>query len=325
MMLRSAKALFGAVLSLGVAGAASQGFAADMPVKAPPLAPYMPLDVHGFVDFTVASTRVTGGGMLLYGRGALSQISSGVSLDLYKNQGGFINGVSVYGGVWNEFWSDPPVGGRAWQEMDWWMGVAIKLAQRWTFKAETVNFNFPGGATTYNYSFNLGLDDTGLTPLPFALNPYVNVFWNAAGASNVITGKTGLSRVDLGIAPSFDMSKTWNVPLTLTIPLWFSLAPTDYYDRRDGTTNLCGSGTTSPCATSSFGYFATGLKAKWSLASVIPPRLGNWYISGTALYYHLNNDALLANQTRTLLNVNPTFPSAERDIGVFQAGIGFTF
>jgi len=107
--------------------------------------------------------------------------------------------------------------------------------------------------------------------------------------------------------------------------LWFSLAPESYYDRRDGTTNLCGAGTSSPCATSTFGYFATGVKAKYSLAAWIPSRLGNWYLSGSALYYHLNNDALLANQTRTILNVNATYPSAERDIGVFMAGIGFTF
>ena len=321
-MLRSAKALFGAVLSLGVVGAASQGFAADMPVKAPPLAPYMPLDVHGFVDYTVTSTRVTGGGMLLYGKGPLSQLSSGITLDLYKNQGGFVNGISVYGGIWNEWWHAQPLGVQSWQEMDWWAGIAIKFAQRWTFKFEHVQFQFPTAPTAYNYSFYLGLDYTGLLPLPFALNPYVNVFYNAAGRSNVATGAQGVARVDLGIAPSFDMSKTWNVPLTLTVPLWFSVAPTNYYDRRDGTTNLCGSASTSPCATSNFGYFATGLKAKWSLASVIPPRLGNWYISGAALYYHVNNDALLASQILT--GANTTFPAADRDIGVFQAGIGFT-
>ena len=59
---------------------------------------------------TFATNRVTGGGLLLYPSGAaLTQINGGLSLDLYKNPTGFINSITVYGGVWNEFW----VGGRA--------------------------------------------------------------------------------------------------------------------------------------------------------------------------------------------------------------------
>jgi len=321
-MLRSAKALIGAILSIGVAGAASGSFAADMPVKAAALPPVVPLDVHGFFDYTIASTRVTGGGMLLYGKGPLSQVSTGLSLDLYKGPGP-INGVSVYGGIWNEWWHSAPVGTQAWQEMDWWAGISIKFAQRWNFKFEHVQFQFPTAPTAYNYLFYLGLDDTGLTPLPFALNPYVSAFYNASGRSNVATGQAGVARWDFGIAPSFDFSKTSGVPLTITIPVWFSMAPTEYYDRHVAATALCGSGTNAPCATSNFGYFATGLKAKYSLASVIPSRLGAWYLSGAAIYYHVNNDALLASQTLT--GANTTFPAAERDIGVFTAGIGFTF
>jgi hypothetical protein len=201
----------------------------------------------------------------------------------------------------------------------------IKFAQRWTFKAETVQFNFPGGATDYNYVFGLALDDAGLG-LPFALNPYVNLFYAAAGPSTVALGKNGGTyRFDVGIAPSFDMSKSWNVPLTITIPLWVTLGPTDYWNRGGPGVALCGAGTNAPCATDNIGYLATGVKAKWSLASIIPSRLGNWYLSGSALYYHIYNDSLLAAQTPTVLNVNRNFPSAESDIGVFQAGIGFTF
>lgn len=322
-MLRSAKALVGAVLSLGVATATSQTFAADMPVKAAPLPSYVPLDVHGYFDYTIASTRVTGGGMLLYGKGPLSQVSTGLSLDLYKSPSGFVNGVSVYGNFWSEWWHVQPRGTQSWQEFDWSAGLAFKLAQRWTFKMEHVQFQFPNAPTAYNYGFFLGLDDSGLTGLPFALNPYVSVFYNAAGRSNVATGRSGEARWDMGIAPSFDFSKSSGVPLTITIPVWFSFAPTAYYDRKDGTTNLCGSTSTAPCSTSNFGYFATGVKAKWSLASVIPARLGNWYLGANAIYYHVNNDALVASQILT--GANPTFPAADRDIGLFTASIGMTF
>src|SRR5882757_3734593 len=53
-------------LSLGTTGLGSGAFAADMPVlKAPPPSPWV-LDIHGSVDFDVANSRVTGGGLLLY-------------------------------------------------------------------------------------------------------------------------------------------------------------------------------------------------------------------------------------------------------------------
>jgi len=325
-MKRITAALLGAAIGLTWAGGISGASAADlMPVKAPVLAPTMPLDVHGFAEYDLASTRVTGGGMLLYGRGTVNQTSTGLSLDLYKNPAGFVNGVSVFGGIWNETWNTPPAGGRAWQEMDWWLGFNVKFAQRWTFSAQMLQFDFPGGATDYNYVFGLALDDAGLG-LPFALNPYVNMFYNAAGPSTVILGKNGGTyRFDLGIAPSFDMSKSWGVPITFTIPAWVTLGPTDYWNRQDGTTNFCGPTTSGVCSDSNVGYFATGLKTKYSLASLIPSRLGNWYLKADAIYYHFVADSLLATQTPTLLNVNTSYPNAERDVGVFTVGTGFTF
>ena len=144
----SASALLcGAGLSLGVVAHASVASAADLPAKAQPApvaGPSVPLDVHGYADLTFASNRVTGGGLLLYpSRGALTQFNTGLGLDVYKDTAGFINLVTIYGGLWNEFWSAPPPGGRSWQEMDWWLGVSVAFAKSWKFSAEHVQFNFP--------------------------------------------------------------------------------------------------------------------------------------------------------------------------------------
>jgi len=46
--------------------------------------------------------------MIYNNGGYLTQADVGLSLDLYKDPTGFINSISVYGGVWNEFWSSPP-------------------------------------------------------------------------------------------------------------------------------------------------------------------------------------------------------------------------
>lgn len=318
--------LAGAALTLGIVGSPSVAPAADLPVKAVPVATPWVLDVHGGADLTFANTRVTGGGLYLYNRGFVTQTSVALSLDIYKNPNGFISGVSAFGGVWNENWSSPPVGGRSWQEMDWWVGFNVNFAKYWTFSAQTLQFEFPGGPTDYNYVFGLAFNDAAFFNWPMGFNPYVNMFYNAAGPSTVVLGKNGgVYRFDVGIAPSYSFMKTANIPLTITAPVWVTVGPTSYWNRADGTTNLCGPTTTSPCATSNMGYVAAGLQAKYSLETIIPKRLGSWYAKGGVTYYHLVNDALLAAQTPTGVNTAATFPTAHRDIGLVSGGLGFTF
>ena len=312
-----------ATLSVGcvVSGAAN---AADMPIKAPVIAPSVPLDVHGFADYTYASNRVTGGGLLLYPNNAsLSQFVVGLSLDLYKDPAGFINSVSVFGSVWNEYWNNPTPNTRTWQEMDSDAGFSVGFAKSWKFTAEHVQFNFPTGIpTAYNYVFTLGYDDSGLKLLPIALNPYVSLFYNGAGGSTVVRGTTKGYRVTVGIAPSFAPIKT--LPLTLTIPTAIVFGPSSFWNRADGTTNLCGTTGLAPCATSNLGMFNTGLQAKYALDAFVPKRLGSWYVKGGVQYYHIFNDALLSAQTATFSGTT-AFANAKRDITVWSTGVGFSF
>jgi hypothetical protein len=320
-LIRAASAA--AFLSLGVI-MSPPASAADLPVKAVPIVgPSVPLDVHGFADFTLATNRVTGGGLLLYPRrGVLEQINGGLSLDLYKDPAGFINKVSLYGGVWNEFWSSPGPGARSWQEMDLSIGANVTFAQYWTFTAEHVQFHFPNAIpTAYNYVFTLAYSDAHWG-WAIPLNPFISVFYNASGGSTVVLGKTsGGYRVTVGIAPS--ITPFAGVPLTLTAPTSFVFGPSEFWNRADGTTNVCGALGTAPCATSSAGFFSTGLQARYGLESVIPKRLGSWYVKGGFQYYHILNDALLAAQVVT--GAANSFATAHKDVVVGFAGIGFTF
>lgn len=312
-----------AVLSLGVI-LSSATSAADLPVKAVPVVgPSVPLDVHGYADLTIASNRVTGGGLLLYpARGVLEQINTGLSLDIYKDPAGFINMISLYGGVWNEFWTDPPPGARVWQEMDIWIGTSVTFAQYWKFSAEHLQFHFPNAIpTAYNYVFTLSYSDAHWGWV-IPLNPYISLFYNAAGGSTVVFGKTdGSYRITVGIAPSVSPFK--GVPLTLTAPTSFVFGPSEFWNRADGTTSVCGPLGTAPCALSNAGFFSTGLTARYGLDSVIPKRLGNWYVKAGFQYYHIINDALLAAQVVT--GAAPSFAGAHRDIVVGFGGVGFSF
>jgi hypothetical protein len=140
----------------------------------------------------------------------------------------------------------------------------------------------------------------------------------------VVLGKTGSTyRVSVGIAPTVSFMKSAGIPLTVSFPTWVTFGPSEFWNRQDGTTNFCGPTTTSPCASSSTGYYSTGLQARLGLESFIPKRLGSWYVKGGVQYYHLVNDSLLAAQT--LVGSAATFPTAKRDIVVGNAGVGFAF
>jgi hypothetical protein len=323
------KYFLGAALSLGLAGMSSVASAADIaPVytKAPIVGASMPLDVHGYADYTITNGRVTPGGLRIYpNRGSLSQFEVGLSLDIYKNPAGFINSFTMFGGIWNEIWSSPPVGARTWQEMDWWVGGSVGFAKYYNLSVQSLQFEFPGGGIPTARMVVVTLSANDKTwGLPIALNPYVNWFYNYTGGSTVVLGKTSSTyRVELGIKPSISMMPYWHIPLSFTFPTWVTLGPSSYWNRNDGTTNFCGSLSTSPCSSGGMGLFSTGIQAKYSLEYLVPKRLGNWYLKGGVQYYRITNDSLLGAQVA--VGSATSFPSAEKDVFIYNGGIGFTF
>ena len=319
--------LLGAALSLGVAGMSSDASAADMPVKtkAPIVGASMPLDVHGYADYTIASGRVTPGGLRIYpNRGSLSQFEVGLSLDIYKNPTGFINSFSLFGGIWNEIWSSPPAGARTWQEMDWWVGGSVGFAKFYSLAVQSLQFEFPGGGQTARMVVvSLGANDA-TWGLPIALNPYVNWFYNYTGGSTVVLGKTSSTyRVELGIKPTISMKPYWNIPLSFTFPTWVTVGPSSYWNRGDATAFRCGTLSNGPCSSGSTGLMSTGLQAKLSLESLVPKRLGNWYLKGGVQYYRITNDTLLGAQVA--VGSATSFADAKKDVFIYNGGIGFTF
>jgi hypothetical protein len=298
--------------------------AADLPLKAPvPVATPWVLDVHGYFDLNFQSSRVTGSGLLLYRTDvALVQPSAGLRLDIYKDPNGFINSFSVYGGIWNENWVDSTAPTRHWQEMDWWGGFTVGFAKYWTFTGEHVEFVFPGGGSVYNYDFTLAFNDASFWPWQFAFNPYVT-FWYVADGGAVPLGTSTGYRVTVGVNPSVTPWK--QIPLTFNFPTSVTFAPETFWNRNNGTTNFCGPFNAAPCALSNLGFVTTGIDAKLGLESIIPKRLGSWYVKAGVHYFGILNDALLASQTPVGTGVVATFNDAKRDIFIFNGGVGFSF
>jgi hypothetical protein len=323
MPLTRAQAIVG--IAAAFWGFGGVGFAADLPsrksVDVVPVAVDDPSAVHGYVDFTVANTRVTGGGFLLYPRGSLFQTEAGLSIDLYKSKSGFINSVSIFGGAWSESWSSPPAGGRHWQEVDYWGGLSIGFAEHFNLSTQFVNFQFPAGGTIRNFTAKLSYDDSHLG-LPITINPYVNLFYNYGGLSAMPMGQTGSYRVDIGINPTYSFKPSMGVPLTISAPTWIALAPTNFSYVNIPANRVCGPGSNLVCSTSAASLLSTGLQARYSLEQIIPKKFGSWYVKGGVQYYHLINEAVIGTQVgRTYA----TFPAAKRDIAVLSGGFGVSF
>ncbi len=310
----------GAALGLGGMLFGSAAFAADLPVKAPPPPP-PEFDVHGFFDISFKNDYITPRGLLVTNTGLTTQILGGMAFDLYKSKTGFINDVSVYGGVWNDLWSKqnhPTVG--SWNEFDWFVGVSVKFWQDWKFGVEYVEFLSPPGnfSIERNVEFSLAYDDSKWNPfIPF--NPYVKLFYAASGPSTVVVGKRGQTYdVEIGVVPTLDLNK-YGWPVVLLAPTWVTVGPSTYWNR--GVTG-CGALATTPCALDNAGVFSSGLTAKVPL-KFVPTRLGNWYVKGGFQYYHLINDSLLLAQTFT--GTAATYLTAHRDVWVGFGGVGFAF
>jgi hypothetical protein len=89
------------IAAVAAAAVAGPALAADLAVKAPqPVAAFAPSDIHGFFDVSFGGDYVTPRGVHVTGTGLTTQIATGLSADVYKNKNGFINKISLYGGVW---------------------------------------------------------------------------------------------------------------------------------------------------------------------------------------------------------------------------------
>jgi hypothetical protein len=316
-----------AIASPGIAVAADlqtpdAPYAPDVPyVKAPPSTPSS--DIHGFFDMTFGNDYSTSRGLLVTNTGLTAQAQAGLSFDLYKNANSALNKVSVYGGIWNDMWSeqhDPKFG--SWNEFDWFVGTKVTFLRDWSASVEYDEFLSPPGGflTERHLNVTVGYDDTSWG-LPIAFKPYVRFWDELDGSPDVVTGVSGGTSdsyyFEFGMVPTLDLNK-YGANVVLTAPTWVSVGPSSYWNR--GITG-CGLATTT-CALSNMGVFSTGLTATAPL-TFMPARYGKWYVKGGFQYYNLLNDSLRLAQTFT--GTATSYADTHKDYAVGFVGFGFTF
>ena len=317
--------LVGCTLAFGVV--TTPGAAADLaylPVKAPPADPVAaPLDIHGWFDTTFLNSFISPRGLVLHDTGIASQVDMGLAIDLYKSKSGLINDFTIYGGKWEDYWSqlNNPMNG-SWYESDWYAGAKTRFLQNWTLDVTVGQLRSPVAAYKQDTYVQpaISYDDSWMWGKGgfVAFNPYVKLFYQASGASTTVLGDNGKTYdVEIGMVPTFDLKRAgFGLPITLKVPTWITVGPASFWN---GTaSSVVPSVVPGPLpASSNAGVFTTGLSSVMPLQG-IPANYGKWYVKSGVQWYHLINQGLvLAEQVLTT--------HTNRDPVVFSTGFGFSF
>jgi hypothetical protein len=269
---------------------------------APTIVAAQSLSLHGFGDVSFKNDYVTPRGLAVTTAGDTVQALDGLVLDQPLDPKGFFTDVSVVGGTWTD-WNpgyDTHRNAESFNEFDWFLGANAKIGQDWKVGAQYGQFISPQKAfrTESNIEFSLAFDDSPYMKV-VKFQPYVKLFYAAAGDSTVVVGrKGGTFDVELGASPTLDLHP-YKIPLILSAPSWITLGPSDFW----------GGGGNA-------GVFSTGLKATYPLP--LPPTAGHWSFYGAYQYYHLINERLVLAEF--LLN-----GKSDRDISLFSVGVGLGF
>jgi hypothetical protein len=270
--------------------------------------------IHGFFDSPFKTAYITPRGLFVENQGLVWQPVVGLVFPL-PDIG--IKNFSLDAGIWNSVTTnqgDPRVG--AWNEMDVWVGFGGDIMKNLSFHVDYEAWNFPNStinkpSTEHVSQFKLSYDDSefwGKTWGGFALHPYVNFFYEWAGSSTVVLGRSGGTYyVEPGIVPTF----TWNLgqmPLTFAFPTYVQIGPASYWGK---------GGDALHKPDGNVGVISTGVTLTVPL-KFVPVQYGNWHAEAGLLYYYLGNDAL--RRAGNLLSGNTDRNAFNAYVGI---GVGF--
>jgi hypothetical protein len=255
-------------------------FAQDAPAVEEAAAPEPPayntgkLSLAGGVDLTTA----------YFFRG-YNQEDQGVIVQPYMNlyfklSESEKNPITGYIGTWNSLHSEKTLGDdgsfETWYESDLYGGVDFGLGGGFTLGGIYTMYTYPGGAfdTIEEVGVKLSFDDTDKIGLPFALKPYVGVYFET-------TDKNGTedTYLEFGIAPTvYTINKDSDHAIALSVPVTVGASLDDYYFDDDGDDTF-------------LGYVSVGLAGSMPIAS---GPYGAWSLNGSVTWMQLIADGLQA-------------------------------
>ncbi|HVX83607.1 MAG TPA: hypothetical protein VH253_02210 [Phycisphaerae bacterium] len=307
--------------------AADQGASSSTPdANSRLMAPTLTLDapppasrIHGFADLRFNTAYITPRGLVVEHEGLNVQPLVGLALNVFSGDGP-VNSVTLSAGTWGDLASHHP-GSDLWNEEDFFTGFDVKFLDKFDAAYTIMAWTFPDVSTKaesdptteYNMDLKLSFDDSAYLK-DFALHPYVDFFWNFAGASSPVVSDALLGKndhtfyVEIGGTPSYTLKAMANYPITFSLPTYFSFGDSSFWGETPGPGGQ----------RSNLGVFSMGLKASVPL-SFIPSDFGNWNAYVGVTWIHTCNPALSYVNESILSNGE----GHERVVG--YAGVGFSF
>jgi hypothetical protein len=258
--------------TMGMATALSFNSLTAQAEEAPP-----PSRFHALSNLEFSDKYLTPRGMIVHNSGLTFQWLGLGLLNVYKGES-FINDVTLVGGVWNDFSTDPvsihaPFGSSPkthWVEIDPIAGISMSLAKKLKLDVTYTAFNMQilDIGTSQHLEVKLGFDDSEYLK-GFALHPYVSYWQELSGKATdaqvpfiVFLDEPGPGSsyyFEAGISPSYTCK---NIGLRLEAPCRVLLPNKDFYGEFYD-------------KASTVGLFEVGLKGTIGL-SFIPGEYGHW-------------------------------------------------
>jgi hypothetical protein len=240
-------------------------------------------NIHGFFESPFKTGYLTPRGLYVQN----SQLSWQPVVGLVFPLGDFgpVKKVAFVGGIWNcvntyEAKSNPATG--PWDEMDIFASFSGTVANDFGLNLTYGAWNSPEHAfnTEHNLDLKFTYSDHFLGD-SISINPYLDCWWAISGSSTVILGRHGgTGYFEPGIVPTYTYKGIASYPITFTLPTYFSVGPSTYWDATHTYTN------------SIFGLVSCSLDAQVPLA-FIPAKYGYWHADAGFTYDYLINNSLL--------------------------------
>ena len=263
--------------------------------------------LHALLQLDFSDHYITPRGLDVENRGLIFQPLFLVFADLYSDKTGFLQDVTLTGGVWSSIHSRKSGANPGhWNEFDPIGGIAFKFADYWKFETNYTAFDsiVDSYPTSQHLELKLSFDDTKFLGA-FALHPYV-AYWNELANKATVTfdpaTSVGSYYFTAGVDPSVKIG-----PVKVEFPTYINIVGKDFYQKFDGS----GGGS---------GVAVFGSECKLSVPlSFVPKDLGFWSLYAGVKYYHLNNAGLLDG------NMVLTAHEHSKDLWQIHGGISIFF
>ncbi|HEV2293891.1 MAG TPA: hypothetical protein VGR35_08535 [Tepidisphaeraceae bacterium] len=186
--------------------------------------------------------------------------------------------LTAYIGTWNSFHGEKTGADEgsfgAWYEADFVGGVDLGLGGGFTLGAIYTVYAYPNGAfdTIEEVGLKLSYDDTDKWGLPFALNPFLGVYFETDDQNG-----SEDTYLEFGIAPTvYTFDENSNQPIAVAVPITIGTSIDDYYFDDEGDEEF-------------LGYGSIGLAASMPLGS---GNYGDWTLNASVTWLQLFAEGL---------------------------------